>query len=110
MVATLSQFQRGKGQEGRGMCAYCLHHECTRSHIEDPHQCYDDNQNMEVDNKPSIRPQESLKNSTPALSKQTEGQITVDSLINALNGLEINAQEAKDDATKSALLKQVVTL
>uniref|UniRef100_A0A915JUH1 Uncharacterized protein n=1 Tax=Romanomermis culicivorax TaxID=13658 RepID=A0A915JUH1_ROMCU len=65
---------------------------------------------MEVDNKLPIQPQESLKNSTPASSKQTEGQITIDSLTNALNSLEIDAEAAKEDATKWALLKQVAAL
>uniref|UniRef100_A0A915IFX5 Uncharacterized protein n=1 Tax=Romanomermis culicivorax TaxID=13658 RepID=A0A915IFX5_ROMCU len=64
---------------------------------------------MEVDNKPPIPPQESLKNSTPASSKETEGQIAIDSLTNALSSLEIDAEAAKEDATKSALLKQVAT-
>uniref|UniRef100_A0A915KZG5 Uncharacterized protein n=1 Tax=Romanomermis culicivorax TaxID=13658 RepID=A0A915KZG5_ROMCU len=91
-------------------CAYCPWHGRTRSYQGDPPQHYDENQNMEVDNKLPIPPQESFKNSTPASSKQTEGQIAIDSLTNALSSLEIDAEVAKEDTTKSALLKQVATL
>uniref|UniRef100_A0A915JLB2 Peptidase S1 domain-containing protein n=1 Tax=Romanomermis culicivorax TaxID=13658 RepID=A0A915JLB2_ROMCU len=54
-----------------------------------------------------VQMKESSQNFKPESSPQTIHQMVIDSLINTLDGLEIEAEAAEEDITKSALLKQM---